>query len=144
MARLKYWVCRIFMESCHCPIGRERGAHLSEWAYDSKLKVRTKSAWFPSKERTSLPGIRSVAWALTVHREHHKTYGCSKLNSAHRAPWGVYEGAFPPVTTSGHLCHLTASAGEDTLYRGIVGHTISFSAYGSSIVVMRETIMCVY
>lgn len=111
------------MESCHCPIGRERGAHLSEWAYDSKLKVRTKPAWFPSRERTSLPGIRSVAWALTVHREHHKTYGCSKLNSAHRAPRGVHEGAFPPVTTSGHLCHLTASAGEDIFCRGTVGQT---------------------
>jgi len=46
----------------------EHGAHLSERTRDSKLKVRTKPACFPSAERGSLPGIRSVAWPLTVQR----------------------------------------------------------------------------
>jgi len=55
-------VRQISLRPRHDSIERgERGAHLSERARDSKLKVRTKPACFPSAERGSLPGIRSVA-----------------------------------------------------------------------------------
>lgn len=100
---------------------RER-SHLYERAYDSKLKRLERSQRGSRRERGSLLGIRPVAWALTVHRTPQNVrlfqVKFSPSCSLSHAP-----GDLPPVTTSGHLCHLAARRGR-YIFVGIVGHRL--------------------
>lgn len=85
--------------------------------------------WRGSSEASVVPvesADRCLAFVLWREHwpctEHHKTYGCSKLNSAHRVPRAVHRGISPPSQPP-VTCATSPPAGED-IFVGIVGHRL--------------------
>lgn len=78
--------------------------HLFRWTHDGELKAESRQKRV--EDRCLL--FRSAAWALTVHRIS-QTYGCSKLNSAHRAPRAMHRRISPLCVVVVIICVSTST-----------------------------------